>query len=116
SLLPQVPHRVVREGLERLGHATALLAEGGSQAVLVQNPALGEARPVAVERAPADRERLAVVDLVEQVCARGVDQLHAAADKEQRAGIRELPALRGLNVDHDPNAGLNQLLGRYPVE
>ena len=47
---------------------------------------------------------------------RDVDQRHAAADEQQRAGVRKPPRQRLRHVDDDADAGLEQLLGGDPVE
>ncbi len=64
----------------------------------------------------AHGQHLAVADLLEEVGAGRVDQADAAADEQQRAGVRKSAGLRLGDVDDDADAGLQQLLGRDAVE
>ena len=116
SLVAEVAHRVVRELLEGLGHAAALLGERPRELFGAERPSGGELRPVREEQRPAHGEPVAVAHLVEQVGARRVDQADAATNERERPGIRKAPGLRLRDIDHDAHPGLEQLLRRHAVE
>jgi hypothetical protein len=92
-LVAKVAQRVLGEALERLGDSAALLRELRFELALRQCAADREPGAVAEETRTADDQRLAVTYLLEKVrLAVYVDEPHAAADKLQRAGVRESAA------------------------
>ena len=89
---------------------------GPLELVLLERPPGDEARPVAEEAGAADRQLLAVGELVEEVRPHDVDQADAAAHELERPRVRVAAALRGRDVDDHADAGLDELLGRDAVE
>ena len=81
SLFAQVAHRVLGESLERLRDTAALLGERVLELVLLEHASGGQARAVPVQAGAANCQQLALVNLVEQICAGYLDQTHAAAHK-----------------------------------
>jgi hypothetical protein len=116
SFLAQVAHRVLGEGLERLGDAAALVAERPFQLALLEDAAGRQARAVAVEPGPADRDQLTLVEVVEEIGARRVDQPHASAHEREWPRVREASGLRRSHVHDDADARLDELLGGHAVE
>ena len=112
----QVLQRVLRELRERLGHAAPLLGQRALELALLERAAAREAGPVAEDAGAAHGQLLALGDLVEELRARGVDQRDAAADEQQRPGVRKAARERLRHVDDDADAGLEQLLGGDAVE
>ena len=116
ALLAEIPQRVVREVLQSLGDAALLLGQRSGQLVLVERAARGEARAVPEEARAADGQPLTVRDLLEELAVGDVDQAHAAADEEQRPGVRIAARLRRRDVDDDAHARLDELLGGDAVD
>jgi hypothetical protein len=116
SFLSQIPHRVLGERLERFGDPAALFGERVLELVLREHAARGKARAVAIEPRAPDCHQLALVNLVEQICTRSLDQAHAAAHEGERAGIRKAARVRRADVDDNAHARLDKLLGRDAVE
>src|SRR5205823_10512681 len=100
----------------RLGDAAALLGKHRLELVRLEDPAGCDAGPVAVDTGAPDRQQLAFVNRLEQLCARNVDQPHTAADERERTRVRKATRLRVADVDDDPYAGLDELLGRDAVD
>ena len=111
SLLAQVAERVVGEGLERLGDAPALLRDRTGELVGRERAPGGNAVAVPKDARAADREQVALGDLVEDRRPGGIDQANARPDEQERSGIRKTSALRRRHVDDDAHARLEQLLG-----
>ena len=115
-LVAEVAERVVGELLQRLRHSSLLVAERACELVLLERSAGGDTGPVPEEAGAANREALAVRELLEQIGVLDVDQADAAAHELQRAGVRVAAGLRRGDVDDDAHTGLDQLLGRDAVE
>src|SRR4029077_21038545 len=98
TLLPQVAHRVVRELLQRLGHAALLCCQRTDELALLERPPGRHTRSVPEEAPAANGEPFTVRDLFEELAARDVDQADAPADKEERARVRIAAGVRRRHV------------------
>src|SRR6185503_10737541 len=116
GLVAQVEQGVLGERLERLRQTPLVLGERSLERRRVELGALGEERAVAPDVAPLDPDELAVGELVEERCTRGVDQPDPCAHELERAGVGKAARGRRRDVDDDPHAALDQLLGRDAVE
>ena len=93
-LLAEVAHGVLGEGLERFRHPSTLLGQRGREVLRLQDLPRGHAIAVPEDARAADRDELAVGDLVEELRARRIDQANASANEQQRARVREPARLR----------------------
>ena len=116
GLLAQVQQRVFGEGLERLAHTAALLGERARELVDLALAPCGKARAVSIEAGAPNDDRLAVLDLLEELGAGGIDQANPSLDERQRAGIRIVAGRRRRHVHDHAHPALEQLLGRDQVE
>ena len=64
----------------------------------------------------AQRQRLALRDLVEEIGARNIDEADARPDELERPGIRKPAGGRARDVDDGPDARVRELLGRDAIE
>src|SRR5262249_50715740 len=116
SLVAQVPHRVVGELLERLRDAPALLRQRRDELALAELASGGKAGAVSEDTPAANGHELALAELVEEVDALDVDQLHASSNEQQRPRVRKASGLRRRAVDDHSRSRIDQLLGGDSVE